>query len=178
MDGSLPLPTPLTQVLVAFTIEFDNEGERRIRHRTTRHGGTRGPWLASLVMWSNCMQFIDDEGLPVRELERRARTRTNLAGMERWGYVSVEPDPADHRPKPPRSSWLVRATDAGRRAQEIWRPLFSIIEERWQDRFGKDEKEKLQETLAVVATLLALLLGVDAMTANVLLVWVNTTSTQ
>ena len=60
--------------------------------RTTRHGSAAGsphaPWLVSLVMWSNCMQFVGEEGVPVRELERRARTTTNLAGMQRWGYIA------------------------------------------------------------------------------------------
>jgi hypothetical protein len=88
--------------LVAFTIEFDNESERQIAHRTTDHGstsGTRnGPWLVSMATWSNCMKFVGEEGLTVRELERLARTWTNLAGMQRWGYIVVEPDPADPRP--------------------------------------------------------------------------------
>jgi len=30
--AQLPLSTLLSQVLVAFTIEFDNEGEQRIQH--------------------------------------------------------------------------------------------------------------------------------------------------
>jgi DNA-binding MarR family transcriptional regulator len=82
----------------------------------------------------------------VGELEGLARTATNLNGMERWGYVAVEPDPADSRPKPPRRDWLIRATP-GRNAQEIWRPLFGTIEKRWQARFGKDEVGKLRESL-------------------------------
>ena len=36
--AGLPLPTLLSHVLVAFTIEFDNEAERQIRHRTTKRG--------------------------------------------------------------------------------------------------------------------------------------------
>jgi hypothetical protein len=36
--SSLPLATLLSQVLVAFTIEFDNETERQMQHGTTRHG--------------------------------------------------------------------------------------------------------------------------------------------
>ena len=98
VESGLPLSTLLSQVLVAFTIEFDNEFEHQMPHRTTIHGaktGSRGgPWLVSLVMWSNCMQFIDEHGLSVSELERLARTRTNLNGMERWGYIVVEPGPA------------------------------------------------------------------------------------
>ena len=160
MDAGLPLPTLLSHALVAFSIEFDNESERHMKHRTTRHGSTagalRGPWLVSLAMWANCMQLLDDQGTPVRELERRARTKTNLAGMQRWGYITVEPDPADPRPKPPRAAWLVRATPAGRRAQEIWRPMFGVIEQRWRDRFGAPEIDRLRESLWAVVSQLEL----------------------
>jgi DNA-binding MarR family transcriptional regulator len=149
--AGLPLPTLLSQVLVAFTIEFDNEAERLMRHRTTKHGSTAGsrnaPWLVSMVMWSNCMQFVGEEGVRVGELESLARTTTNLNGMVRWGYVVVEPDPSDSRAKPPRSDWVIRATSAGRAAQEIWRPLFAAVETRWQARFGKDEIDRLRESL-------------------------------
>jgi hypothetical protein len=64
-----------------------------------------------------------------------------------WGYIVVEPHPADPRPKPPRSAWVVRSTVEGRKAQEIWRPLFGVIEKRWQERFGKDEIDELREAL-------------------------------
>jgi DNA-binding MarR family transcriptional regulator len=148
MTTHLPLPTLLSQTLVAFTIEFDNEFEHRSPHRTTNHGGSReGPWLVSLAMWANCMQFIGEEGVPVGKLEDLARTTTNLHGMVRWGYVFVAPDPADKRPKPPRSEWIIRATSKGRKAQEVWRPLFGVIEKRWQDRFGADHVEQLRQSL-------------------------------
>jgi DNA-binding MarR family transcriptional regulator len=151
MAVDLPLSTLLSQVLVAFTIEFDNEFERQMPHRTTNHGSTagshHGPWLVSLVMWSNCMRFVGEQGVRVGELEDLARTPTNLNGMERWGYVVVAPDPADSRPKPPRSDWVIRARPNGRRAQEVWRPLFSAIEKRWQARFGKDQIDQLRESL-------------------------------
>ena len=75
-----------------FTIEFDNEFEHQSPHRTTRYGSTAGsrqdPWLGSTVMWLNCMQFVSDEGVTVREVERLARTTTNWNGMERWGTSS------------------------------------------------------------------------------------------
>ena len=96
------------------------------------------------------MQFIDKKRVSVRELESRARTKTNLAGMERWGYIVVEPYPADPRSKPPRSAWVVRSSVAGRKAQEIWRPLFGVIEKRWPERFGKDEIDELREALGAV----------------------------
>ncbi len=151
VTAGLSLSSLLSQVLVAFTIEFDNEFERQVPHRTTNHssaGGSRqGPWLVSLVMWSNCMQWIGEEGVRVRELEDLARTTTNLNGMQRWGYIVVEPDPADTKSKPPRADWVIRATPKGRKAQEVWGPLFGVIEKRWEERFGRNETDQLRELL-------------------------------
>jgi DNA-binding MarR family transcriptional regulator len=149
----MPLPTLLSHALVAFTIEFDNEFEHRTPHWTTNQtaaaGSREGPWLASMVMWLNCMQFVGEEGVRVGELADLARTRTNLNGMERWGYITIKPDPADASPKP-RARWMIRATSKGRKAQEVWRPLFAAIEERWQERFGKEQIEQLREALSAV----------------------------
>jgi len=36
------------------------------------------------------MQFVGNDGLTVRELESLARTPTNLDGMRRWGYITIE----------------------------------------------------------------------------------------
>jgi DNA-binding MarR family transcriptional regulator len=147
----LPLPTLLSQVLVAFTIEFDNEFERQMPHRTTYHGATAGsrsgPWLVSLAMWSNCMQFVGNDGVRVGELEHLAGTMTNLNGMERWGYIAVQPAPVAGGKKPPRSQWMIRATPKGRQAQEVWRPLFGVIEKRWEARFGEGEFDQLRKSL-------------------------------
>jgi hypothetical protein len=146
-----PLPTLLSQVLVAFTIEFDNEAEHQVSHRTTtgRDGGPRGAsWLASQVMWSNVMQFVSAEGILVRDLHSRARTRRDsLTGLQRWGYVDLKPDPSDGRISPPRGDLVVRATAGGRRAQVVWRPLAGQTEERWRLRFGSDNIRQLRESL-------------------------------
>jgi DNA-binding MarR family transcriptional regulator len=151
--GGLPLSTLLSHALVAFTIEFDNEAELRLPHRTTRHGSTPGaphaPWLVSMAMYLNCMQFLDDKGMTARELAKRARARTNFRGMHRWGYITVRPDSPEGRSKP-KAEWIVRPTPAGHAAQEIWRPLLGEIEERWRDRFGKDEIEHLKKSLAAI----------------------------
>jgi len=153
MAARLPLPTLLSQVLVAFTIEFDNESEHRLPHRTTAPNAAadsrRGPWLVSMAMWSNFMQFVTADGVPLHELDGQARI-TNLAGLQRWRYVVVEPDPADSRPKPPRADWLVRPTPGGRRAQRVWRPLADEIEKRWQARFGAAEISGLRVSLQAV----------------------------
>ncbi len=134
MGDGLPLPTLLSQALVAFIIEFDNEFEHRMPHRTTMQGKGQGPWLASMAMWSTCMRFVGEEGVTVRELEALARAKTNLNGMVRWGYVKVE-------------DGLIRATSKGRMAREVWRPLFDVIEKRWEGRFGEDAVERLRESL-------------------------------
>lgn len=132
--AGLLLSTLLSQALVAFTIEFDNEFEHRMPHQTTNHGGTPyAPWLVSLAMWSNCMQFIDEDGAGVDELEDLARTSTNWNGMVRWGYIAVGPGK------------IARATPADRKAQETWRPFFGEIEERRVARFGKEEIEQLRK---------------------------------
>jgi DNA-binding MarR family transcriptional regulator len=151
----LPLPTLLSQTLVAFTIEFDNEFEHRLPHRTTAFGSTsasrRAPWLVSLVMWSNCMRFVTEAGISVGELERLARTRTNLDGMRRWGYITIETAPPAGRAKRRRTDWVLRPTPPGRRAREIWEPLFGVIEARWQERFGRNQVDDLRESLLAVA---------------------------
>lgn len=96
------------------------------------------------------MRHLPDAGLSVGELERRARTPTNLAGMERWRYITVAPDPADTRSKPPRRAWIVRPTRGGRMAQEIWSSLAAEIEKRWEQRFGAERLARLGKTLATV----------------------------
>ncbi len=44
-----PLPALLSQALVAFTIEFDNESEHQIQHRTTRGPAAGSPWAVAGV---------------------------------------------------------------------------------------------------------------------------------
>jgi DNA-binding MarR family transcriptional regulator len=151
----LPLPTLLSQVLVAFTIELDNEFEHRSPHRTSTSKSApearNAPWLTSLVMYSNLMRLVGEEGITVGELQRLARTsRLSLAGMERWGYILVEPAVDSRRGKPARPDCVVRPTAKGLRAREVWRPLFGVIENRWRERFGDDEIGALQESLSAL----------------------------
>lgn len=152
---NLPLPTLLSHTLVAFSIEFDNEAEHLAPHRTTNHGGTvespHAPWLVSMVMWFNCMKFVDEEGVTVSELERLALTGTNLPGMKRWGYIKFEPDTTNSHSKQPRPNAVIRATRTGRKAQKVWQPLFGVIEKRWRERFGNEVIDQLREALWAVA---------------------------
>jgi DNA-binding MarR family transcriptional regulator len=148
----LPLSALLSQALVAFTIEFDNEAERQIQHRTARHGGTPGAvWLASMAMWLNCMRYAGPDPITIGEIARLARCETNVDGMRRWGYITLERDPADRRRKPPDKDLLARATAKGMQAREVWEPLTAVIEQRWRDRFGAGEIAGLAEALRHVA---------------------------
>src|SRR5580692_9283412 len=124
----------LSQLLVAYTIEFDNEFEHFMPHVTASFGAggpeqfasesgelVRRPWLTSMGMWSNFMRYVPPEGIPLDELAGRP---ANRAGLERWGYIFVSPER------------LVKATRAGRWAQAGWQRLEGVVDQRWTDRFG------------------------------------------
>jgi DNA-binding transcriptional ArsR family regulator len=154
MQDRVPLFTLLSQALVAFTIEFDNEAEHRMPHHTTGHGrageGAHAPWLVSMGMWFNCLCWLENEGLTVGELESRARTFTNLDGMRRWGYVDLIAPPNASPAARPNGKWRIKARPPGRMAQQVWGPLFGVIEERWSDRFGGLDVDALHRALAAI----------------------------
>jgi DNA-binding MarR family transcriptional regulator len=146
----LPLPTLLSQTLVALTIELDNEFEQRMVHRTTRGSASasqKGPWLVSLVMWSNLLRLVGADGALAGDLERSGG---NLAGMQRWGYVTVAGDPGGARRTQAGRDRLVSATAHGRAAAEVWPPLAAAIEERWRQRFGSAAIAEQRDALAAI----------------------------
>ena len=150
--GLLPLSALLSQALVAFTIEFDNEAEHRLPHRTTSHGSWSygegdATWLVSLAMWENCMRYVTGEPITVGDLEARARTGTNLDGMRRWGYVTIDGTAKKIHHGRPGPDAVLAATAAGLRARETWRPLAGQIEQRWRERYGADQVDGLRAPL-------------------------------
>ncbi len=152
--GPLPLSALLSQVLVAFTIECDNEAEHGLPHRTSDHGPSGqgdGPWLTSLTMWENCMRYVTGEPITVAELEARARTGTNLDGMRRWGYITIDGTARKaHRGRPGPDA-VLRATAGGLRAHEVWRSLPGLVEQCWRDRLGPDQVGRLRAALIAMA---------------------------
>lgn len=152
MTAGLPLSTLLSQVVVAHTIELDNEFEHRFR---AAGGGAR---VTSLTMWSNLLRFVGD-GVTVRDLVAAVclptrSVHSRVGGVERWGYVTVGP-PRTKREgygsaKGLKEDWVVELTAAGRRAAEIWPALPAEIESRWRERFGADEIEALGAALRAV----------------------------
>jgi len=182
VPARLPLPTLLSQVLVAQTIELDNEFERRLAE------SGESPRVTSVVMWSNFLRFVGD-GIAVGELPDaaglpKARMLSTIGGMERWRYVFVAPSTAGGPPKEKRDGygsarglhpdWLVRPTPAGRATQEIRPALFDEIDERWAKRFGSSTVGDLRGSLeAIVGRLdvdlpeyLPIVAGSDGMAAG------------
>ena len=157
---ALPLSALLSQALVAFTIEFDNEFEHQMPHRTAKHGSTGDsphvPWLVSLPMWALLLRFVPEHGIAVRQLLYLSgfdkKTLKNwLVRLSRWwGYLTIAPDLAGSAVMPSPGDWIVRPTAGGLKAQQIWRPLFGTIEKRWRERFGKDAVGRLRASLAAV----------------------------
>jgi hypothetical protein len=152
-----PISTLLSQALVAYTIELDNEFERRFEDAG---GGAR---VASVVMWSSFLRFVD-EGISVGELPEaagvpKARLLSTLGGMERWRYVFVAADRA-RRPQAKRDGWgsarglrgdwVVRRTSAGETAAAIWPQLFDEIDARWEQRFGAAVIDELRQALQAI----------------------------
>ena len=163
---SRPLPALLSQVLVAFTVEFDNEFERRMAE-----AGYPGA-LLSLAVWLNLMRFLSTGTASVRDLAVKAMASENtirleLGCLERWGFVVLQASPADLRPVPDRphrqagrilrdgwgsgrgirSVWNVSLTEKGRKATAIWPSLLVEIERRWETHFGLSEIGNLREAL-------------------------------
>ncbi len=137
------LLTGLSKALVAGTIEADHEYERAAPHRTSLGRRGRGPWLGSLVLWTNGLRHVGD-GATVAELERQARTLTTWAAWPAGGMPPSTPAPAGRR--------VVRLTDAGHRACEVWAPLPDLVEGRWRSRFGANVVDQLRAAVIVIAS--------------------------
>ena len=165
-----PLSALLSQVLVAFTVEFDNEFERRMSESS--HPGAR----LSLVVWTNLLRFVAEGAISVADLAAKSlapetQIKFELGCLERWGVIFLKPDATDDRPiatsphrlsgrelregwgsgRGIRSDWLTQLTSKGLTASKIWPPLFDLIEQRWEMRFGKDELTRLRSALQDVA---------------------------
>ncbi len=127
---AVPLTALLSQVLVALTIETDNEYE----HRAPR--GT-GAWLISTAMYVNFLRFVPPEGVPMAEVAAHAGASTPVHpafhGMRRWGYVRYSPD-IKGTPKARDGEAIVHLTPAGGHAQQIWKQVITDVEARWTDR--------------------------------------------
>jgi hypothetical protein len=154
---STPISVDLSRLLLAFTIELDNEFERRMSAALPER-----PFRVSAVMWSNFLRFVES-GIPVGELPAacglpKARVLSTLGGMERWGYVSVDSGRARQERRDGygsarglKADWVVRPTAVGVTAQEIWPADFAEIERRWGARFGGREVAEIRGACSALA---------------------------
>ncbi len=135
-----PLSALLSQVLVAYTVELDNQFE--LRMGAAGYPGAR----LSLVVWLSRMRFLADGDVSVRDLTARAKAPANqakfqLGCLERWGFITLDGrgvlSDGWGSGRGIRSEHLVRLTEKGRRACEIWPPLIGEMEQRWKTRFGE-----------------------------------------
>jgi DNA-binding MarR family transcriptional regulator len=157
---SLPLPAQLSAAFVALAIEIDNTAEERIAHHTTAFRGSAardGVWLASIAMWFNAVRVLAEvDELTVGELRERTRLDTNVDGLRRWGYATVDGIGRrlgeQLRPTPKPSS-VLRLTTRGHAAHEAWAPLPAEVEQRWRDRFGSTVIDRLRAALLAAAQL-------------------------
>ena len=165
----LPLSALLSQTLIAFTIEFDNEFERQMIA-----AGFRGIGL-SLVVWSNLLRFLPDHGVEVGQLCANAfgvpeRILHMLACLERWRFVEFDASGTSAVRKPLhahrrtgrmvrdgygsgrgiRRDWIVKTTSKGRCACALWPHLFELVEQRWRARFGENEIQGLRTQLQTI----------------------------
>jgi hypothetical protein len=146
----VPLTTLVSWVWVAHTIEVDNHFEGATSERVGRH------FRISLPMWTNALRLVDDEGISVGELSRRARANCNIGGLERWGWISVGESGGPRRDgygsrRGVQADTVVRPTRAGAYARRVWPRVLSGVEERWRNRFGREVIDELREALVDVA---------------------------
>jgi hypothetical protein len=144
----------LSQVLLAYTIELDNEFELQMSKTYAR------PFLTSIVMLSNFLRYVRDDGTTVDEIALRSCAQVKdvasvVGGMERWGYATV--DHADPGLAPMRKGFgsgsgvkratMIRPSMVGRLALEKWSPLPVEIERRWRERLGAGQVDDLKRAL-------------------------------
>ncbi|MGL5826469.1 MAG: hypothetical protein ACRCYU_16905 [Nocardioides sp.] len=154
------LSVDLSRLLIAFTIEVDNEVEHRMARAVPEP-----PFRISLVMWANFLRLVGDGGA-VADLPDwcglpKPRVLSTLGGMERWRYVYVAPPPAAAPPPSKREGygsaralrpeWIVRPTATGAAAREIWPAVLADVTERWRARFGEREVGDLRDACLSIA---------------------------
>jgi hypothetical protein len=147
-ETNKPVSALLSQILVAYTIELDNEFEARMAR-----AGYVGARL-SLFAWTNLLCFVPPGGISVNDLAIQSLSsldslKTELGCLERWGFIMLQPKDASVTSQVIGKrngwgsgqgillNWIVRLTAKGKRAAEIWQQLWKEIEERWKKRLGK-----------------------------------------
>lgn len=165
------LASLISQVLVAYTVEFDNAFELQMGAR-----GFPGARL-SLILWARLIRFISENGITVDELraqipEASDAIKHQLGCLERWRFIVLRDKSngerasiASLRDEPDREKrdgwgsgrgirgdWTVRLTRKGLAAREVWPPLFDEIDRRWEARFGKKQVNRIRQLLEALTS--------------------------
>ncbi|HTZ23630.1 MAG TPA: hypothetical protein VMC83_06535 [Streptosporangiaceae bacterium] len=146
-----PLTTLLSWAWVAFAIEVDNAVEEAGSERTGRL------FRLSIAMWVNGLRCIGEDGITVDELRAQARAACNLAGLERWRWITVG-DPGGGRrdgygtQRGVKGAVVLRPTRAGSYARRLWPQAVADVEQRWRSRFGDAAVGSLRDALLVAVT--------------------------
>jgi DNA-binding MarR family transcriptional regulator len=126
--ASADLSVLLSQVLLAFTLEFERES------------------AVSLAIAANALRVLTEQGVRVRELPYLTGVSKEALSMAagiltRRSWAVAGPDPAASRGK------LIRLTPRGRPAQDDYIRLLGDVEQRWRARFGPGPIGTLRQSL-------------------------------
>jgi hypothetical protein len=126
--AQMGLCTLLAKVLLAFTIEFEFD------------------WKISLPTGANVLRLLDTTGIRIADLPRLSGiAKEGIAfatgWLERNGYADIETDPNEGKGK------LIRLTSKGEAGQQAYLQRLAFVDERWQERFGKQMVSALRESL-------------------------------
>lgn len=154
-----PLSGVLSQALIAYTIEFDNEFERRMRK-------VGHPGFLSLTAWANIVRYLSAEGFSIGALAAQSSVKPKetyvvLGALERWGFVVLQPpagpsagrpDTAHRRvgfggPRGLTAQWQVLPTDRTMTALGAWPSVLKHTEQQWCSRFGAESMDELRGAL-------------------------------
>ncbi len=122
---SLPLPTLLSRLLLAFRLEFDRESPM------------------PLVLCANTLRVLGEKPIRMADMIRLTggSPETSDIGWQVKPFVVIAPDPAASRGKVVSLSWR------GLAVQAAYEGLVREIEKRWKERFGKEPIRMLRESL-------------------------------
>lgn len=135
--GAIPLPGLLDIAGEAMLAEF--------REELAKNG------YEDLRPTHGCVfRFVREDGMRLTELAAHAGITKQSAGelvddLVGLGYVERIADPADKRAK------LICLTGRGEEAQRIGFGIFSELERRWGERFGRERFELLRALLEEIA---------------------------
>ncbi|HET9117607.1 MAG TPA: hypothetical protein VFN75_05950 [Pseudonocardiaceae bacterium] len=146
---TVPLTTLLSWAWIAAVMEIDNAVESAGADRVGRL------FKISFPMWANGLRLVDEQGIAVAELHRRAGAACNLGGLERWGWISVGARLGQRSgygtSRGLRADTVIAPTRAGRYARRLFPEIAGMVEQRWRDRFGAEVFDALREQLTLEA---------------------------